>query len=82
MVKKQVEAKLLAADFEWILAADEGKSHAKLQQKIADVLDESAFELTLLDLSCEGEEVEVVRVLNDLLGQFRLRRGQRAREVG
>ena len=51
MVKQQVEAKLVAADFERILAADEGKSDAQLQQKVADMLDETAFDLTLVSLS-------------------------------
>jgi hypothetical protein len=48
MIKEQVDIEGLVADDQRDLAADEGESAAQLQQQIAEVEQQAAFELTLL----------------------------------
>jgi len=43
VIEEKIQAELLAANFKRILAADKCEAHAELQQKIPDVLDQSAL---------------------------------------
>ena len=67
MVEEQVDIKGLVADHQRNLAADEGEAAAQLEQQIAEVEQQAAFELALLIVVGQGEEVEVVGVAQDLL---------------
>jgi hypothetical protein len=81
MVKEQIDPELLAADLDWVLAADEREAHAQLQQKFPDLLNESGFELPFPSLLRECQEIEVVGIFEKLLGQVGLGRRQGLAEV-
>ena len=48
MVEEQVEVEGFPADFKRDLAADERKAAAQLEQKIAQMVQQAAFELPLM----------------------------------
>jgi hypothetical protein len=77
-VEQKIDSKLLAAHLDRILAADERKADSELQKEIANVIDQGALQLPLACFFGEGEELEIVRVLDDLLRQLRLRSRQSA----
>ena len=62
MVKEQIEFEVLASDYQRKLAADEGEPNAKLDEKLAELGEESAFEIALLSFFRESQEVEVVGI--------------------
>jgi hypothetical protein len=73
MVEKQVDGEIFVADLEVDLAADEREAGAELEQKLADVLNESRFDLAFVRLGAERKEVEAIRVLQALTRQVGLR---------
>lgn len=81
MVEKQVNTKVLTADIQWKLTSDEGKTYAELQQELPDVVEQASFEFTLLGLGRKGQEIEIVRIFQDLLREIRLRLWQGTCEV-
>ena len=81
VVEEQVEVEILAADLKVVLVADEGKAQPQLQQEGAQMLDQRPLQVALVGLRAQAEEVEGVRVFQQLLGQLRLWGGQRGREV-
>lgn len=81
MIEQQVDIVVLAAHFQGNLLADKGEARAQLQQELADVVEQGPLQLPLGCFGAEGEEVEVVGVLDDLDGQVRLRGWERPREV-
>jgi hypothetical protein len=82
VVEEQVDAEFLAADLQQILAADEREADAELEQEGTDMFEQAALQLSLLRVGAQGQEVEVVWVLENLLRQLGLRRRQGPVEVG
>ena len=81
MIKEQVNIEHLVADVERDLAADKGKTAAEFQKQIAEMDQEAALDLPVLRLAGVGEEIKVVRVSQDLLGQVGVRGRKRGLEV-
>ena len=81
MVEEKVDEELVAADFEPVLAADEGEARAELQEEPGHIANQALFDVAFMRLGAEAEEIEVVWVLQDRLGEFRFRGGQLAVEV-
>ena len=73
MIKEQIEKEVLVTDFEVILPSNEREASPKLQHEIANVFDQTSFQVPLLHVRSEGEEIKIVRVLYQLLGKIRLR---------
>jgi hypothetical protein len=69
MVKEQVDVKGLPIDFELDLASHEGKAAAQLQQKVPKMLEESPLQLPLFGARAQGQKLERVGVLKNLLRQ-------------
>jgi hypothetical protein len=57
MVKQQVDVKILAADFEVDVFADESEADSALQQELADVSEQAALYLALVDIVGQPEEI-------------------------
>src|SRR5262249_23809200 len=81
MIEEEIEVEVFAPDFEPVLLADEGEAHAELEEELADMFDEASFEIALFGLSGEREEVECVRILQQLASKIGLWRRQGALEV-
>ncbi|MNL15685.1 hypothetical protein D3C87_1366890 [compost metagenome] len=62
MIKQQVDEKLVTAYVQQHLLADEGKARSQFQQKVGNVFNQSVFDLALLGIKSQAEEVETVRV--------------------
>jgi hypothetical protein len=56
VVKQEIDFEIFASDFEWHLAADESKADTKLDQELAQVSEESSFEVAFLCLLSESEK--------------------------
>src|SRR5205085_12434913 len=82
VIEKQIEEIVDLANGQLHLAADEGESHAELEQELPDVGDEIVLGHTLVGFASDGEEVEGVWILERLLGEVGLRTGQSSHEVG
>ena len=82
VIEQQVDVKVVAADFEVHLAADEGESDAEFEKEITNMLQQTALQLTFLGVVCEGEKVKIIWILKDVLGEVRLRRWEGALRIG
>jgi predicted nuclease of restriction endonuclease-like (RecB) superfamily len=69
------------ADGELVLAADEGEAGSEFGQEVGQPGDEGFFEVPLVVVGVEGEEVQVVGVLQDFPGLVRFRWCQDVGEV-
>jgi hypothetical protein len=67
MVKEQIEVESVSPDCKRDLASDEGESPSQFEQQIAEMDEQPAFELALFIVVGQGQEVEVVWILEDLL---------------
>jgi hypothetical protein len=76
VIEKQVDEELVAAHVQQHLPADEGEAGTQFQQELGDVLHQRAFDLALLRLVGQAQEVEAVRVLQRFARQVGLRLGQ------
>jgi len=56
--------------------ADEGETGPEFQEELTDVGQEAALQFPLVSVVGKGEEIEVVGILQGLLGQVGLRRGR------
>src|SRR5258707_8106534 len=72
MVQKQVQGEFLAGNFEPELASDKGESHSKLDEEFLDVIEQTLFQFALARRGVKGEEIEDVRVFQDLFGEIGL----------
>ncbi|MNI70254.1 hypothetical protein D3C73_1260560 [compost metagenome] len=81
VIEQQVDEELVTTNIQQHLLADEGKACAQFQQELGDMLDQSVFDLTLLRIKRQAEEVEAVRIFQRLAGQVGLRFRQVALEV-
>jgi hypothetical protein len=82
VVEEQIEVVVAARKCELDLPADECKAAAELQQEALDVIDQSLLDLALPPWVRGAEEVEEVRILEDLRRHVRIRKRQRGLEVG
>lgn len=82
MIEKEIQIEIVATEFEVDLPADEGEAGAELDEKLAEMLHQPEFEIPLPRHMAEGEETEVVGILDDLLGQVGLGIGQGLLEIG
>ena len=64
-----------------VLAADEREALAKLEQQRAKIVQQTALELPLRDVHGRRQELEIVRILEQLAGEVRLRTWKRLGEV-
>src|ERR1035437_2783225 len=76
VVEEQIDLEILSSNLERHLTSDEGKSHAEFDEKLAQVRKKPMFEVALLCLRRKGEEIEIVRIFDELLGEIRLCRWQ------
>jgi hypothetical protein len=76
MVEKQIDKKLVAADFQPVLASDEREASAQLEQELGEVPGQCAFDVALLGVFSQGLEVEDVRIFQRFAGQVGLGRRQ------
>src|ERR1035441_9517746 len=81
VIEKQIDLEILTSDLKRYLTSDEGKSYAEFDEKLTEVREKPSFEVALLCLRRKGEEIEVVRIFDELLGESRLRRWQSRLEV-
>jgi hypothetical protein len=81
MIAQHVDVEIVSADSEMYLPADEREAGAELDQEPLDVIDEPHFKVSLDGGGVQGHEVEQVRVLERLLGEVAVGRGQGLRKV-
>ena len=82
VVKEEIDVEIAATDLQVHLAADEGKADTEFQEELADVIQESTFELPLTCIVGKREKVKIVGVLQDLMGKVGLGQRQGAFKVG
>ena len=81
VVEEKIELKIVASDFERHLVTDEGEADAELDEELAQMPEEPPFEVAFLGIVGEREEIEIVRVLKELLREVGLWRWQRRLKV-
>ncbi len=81
MVEQKVTSEFFAANFDGVQAADKGEPDPEFEEKLPEMFEEACLQVPFARLGFKGQKVDVVRVLRDLLGQFRLCRRQRLLEV-
>lgn len=69
MVKEQIDPVVLPGDFNRVLAAE-------LEEKALKVIEQPSFDVAFMGLSAQREEIEVVGVFEDLLGEIGLGEGR------
>lgn len=69
VVEDEVDEEVVLADREVVLAAEEGEADAELEHEILQMVQQSALEVTLVGGGVEGEEIEVVGVFEQVLGE-------------
>ena len=82
MIKEQVEVEILAVHLDKDLPADKGEAGSELQKETLDMIHQGLLDLALTPGIGRPEEVEDVRVLEDLAGHVRRGGRERRREVG
>jgi hypothetical protein len=82
VIEKQINEKLVSADFEPILTADKCESRAQLQQKSGDVPHQGVFDVAFVGLVTKAEKIEQVWILQHLFGHLRVGCGQLLVEIG
>ncbi len=82
VVEEQIDEELVARDLEPELAADKGETGAQLEQEAGDVADEGVFNLPLVGIVGEAEEIEVVGIFECFLSQSGVGRREKFREIG
>jgi hypothetical protein len=73
VVEEEVYPELLVSYSNPVLAPNEGEANTELQQKIAEMIQEPAFQITLVRLGAQRQKVEVVWIFRELLRQVGLR---------
>src|SRR5262245_9774377 len=72
VIEEQVQVKVLPADLEWILAPHKSEPFSELEDQGPNMLEQPGLQRTLAYLGAQRQEVERVRVLDELLRQIRL----------
>src|SRR5690606_11005954 len=81
VIEQQVDVEVVVAELEVHLPAHEGEAAAEFEQEALDVVDQGLLDLALAARVGGAEEVEQVRILEDLRGHVRVGRGQGVLEV-
>lgn len=76
MIEEQVDEVFVSPECDAMLAADEAEAVAELEDEVAQFLGQSIFELPLLDLAADAEELEVLSALQGLFGGSARRSGR------
>jgi len=82
VIEEEVQIEIVITEFEVDLTTNEGEAGAELDEEFAQVLDQSEFQVAFPRPEAEGEEAEMVGILDDLLREIGLRIGQGVFEVG
>ncbi len=82
MIKQQIEVIVLATDFHVVLPTDEREADTEFEQEFLDVVEQTLFEVALMGVAADREEIEIVWVFECLFGEIGLRWRQRALKVG
>ena len=72
MIEQEVDVKVFATNVEVVLAPDEGEPDTEFEEERADVLEEPTLKLSLVGVVAQREEVKVVRVFQELMGEVGL----------
>ena len=72
MVEKQVQPVVLSSNIQRVLASQERKACSQFKKELLNVSNEAGFNFALVGILGERKEIEVVRVLKQLLGQVGL----------
>jgi hypothetical protein len=72
MVEEEIEFEIFSSNLKRNLAPDKGESHSQFDEELAQVREEFSFEVALLRLFRESQEIEVVGVLDELLSEIGL----------
>ena len=64
------------------LPADKREANTEFEQKFQVVDEQTLFEVALMRVAADGEEIEIVWVFERLFGEIGLRRRQGALEIG
>ena len=81
MIEEKIEIVVLVGDLEMILAADEREALAKLEDQCAQMLDQSLLQVALQHLRPQRQEIEAVRVFENLLSELGLSRRKCPSEI-
>ena len=82
VIKQQVEIIILAADFHVILPPDKCEPDAEFEQEFLDVVEQTLFEVALMRVAADREEIKIIWVFERLLREIGLWRWQGALKVG
>ena len=82
VVEEEIQIEILLTNLKMILAAEKGEANAKFEHECLQVLEQTAFEIAFDRVIVEGQEVEVVRIFEQILDKIGLRTGERAHKVG
>lgn len=82
VVEEEVDPVVLAGTPKGILAAGKRKVGAEFKEELLDVLDQAVFDVFFAGILGQGEEIEVVRILKNLLDKIGLGSGQGSFEIG
>lgn len=74
VIEKQIDEELLARYLETVLSADESEAGSELEQKSGNMPHQRVFDLSLLGLDPQPQEVEQLRVLQRLVREVGMRR--------
>ncbi len=73
MIEQEIDLEIFAAHFQGVLTADKREADAELQEKLPNVLQETALKVFFMSFAGEGQEIKVVWIFEKLLGQVGLR---------
>lgn len=74
VIEEEVDLVVLAGDLQPVLTANEGEARSQFEEELLDVLNESGFYVSLISILGQCEEIEVVGIFQELLGQIGLGR--------
>jgi hypothetical protein len=72
MVEEQIELEVFSSDFKRNLAAYEGEADAEFDEELTQVREQATLQVALVCLGGERQKIEVVWVLDELLGEVGL----------
>ena len=65
VVEEEVQPVLLSADFQAVLAPNQGEADAKLKKEVSEVAQEGRFKIPFFDFGAQCEEIEMIGVLQE-----------------
>ncbi len=82
VVEEEVEVEVAFADFQAVLAANEGEATPKFEQEFLDVLEQAGLQFALVEGFFQSEEIKEVGIFEEALRDGGVSIGQGAIEVG